>query len=96
MPAELDRAAKLTSLGDRPLAVVTAGTGSAAGWAAEQDDLARLSSTTVHRTVPGSTHASLVEDKADAAQSSRAIRDIVKAVRRAWLMPHGRPPRLAS
>ena len=26
MPAELDRAAKLTSLGDRPLAVITAGT----------------------------------------------------------------------
>jgi pimeloyl-ACP methyl ester carboxylesterase len=30
MPAELNRAAKLASLGDRPLAVLTAGTGSAA------------------------------------------------------------------
>jgi pimeloyl-ACP methyl ester carboxylesterase len=80
MPAALNRAAKLTTLGDRPLAVVTAATGSRADWAAQQDDLARLSSTPVHRTVPGSTHASLVEDKADAAESSRAIRDIVKAM----------------
>ena len=42
MPAALNRAAKLTSLGDRPLAVVTAGTGSAAGWSGEQNDLATL------------------------------------------------------
>jgi pimeloyl-ACP methyl ester carboxylesterase len=81
MPAELDRAAKLTSLRDRPLAVVTAGTGYAAGWPRQQDDLAMLSSNSVHRTVAGSTHASLVDDENDAAQSSRAIRDVVTAVR---------------
>jgi pimeloyl-ACP methyl ester carboxylesterase len=81
MPAELNRAAKLTSLGDRPLAVVTAGKGSAAGWPGQQNDLARLSSNSVHRTVADSTHASLIDDKSDAAQSSRAVRDIVKAVR---------------
>jgi pimeloyl-ACP methyl ester carboxylesterase len=80
MPAELNRAAKLTSLGDRPLAVVTAGTGSAAGWAGEQNDLATLSSNSVHRTVAGATHQSLIDDKSDAAQSSRAIGDVVKAV----------------
>jgi hypothetical protein len=34
MPAELDRAAQVTSLGDRPLAVITAGKGDAAGWPA--------------------------------------------------------------
>jgi pimeloyl-ACP methyl ester carboxylesterase len=81
MPAQLNRAAKLTSLGDRPLSVVTAGTGSPAGWAAEQNDLATLSSTSVHRTVADATHASLIEDKRHAAESSRAIRDIVRAVR---------------
>jgi hypothetical protein len=43
MPAELNRAAKLTSLGNPPLAVITAGTGSAAGWPGEQDNLATLS-----------------------------------------------------
>jgi pimeloyl-ACP methyl ester carboxylesterase len=83
MPAELNRAAKLTSLGDRPVVVVTAGTGSAASWAAEQDDLATLSSNSVHRTVAGSTHASLIEDRRDAAQSSRAIGDVVRAVQTA-------------
>jgi pimeloyl-ACP methyl ester carboxylesterase len=83
MPAQLNRAAKLTSLGDRPLAVVTAGRGSAAGWTSEQNDLATLSSSSVHRTVAGSTHASLIEDKRDAAQSSRAIDDVVKAVQKA-------------
>ena len=82
MPAELNRAAKLTSLGDRPLAVVTAAAGSTAGWAVEQRDLATLSSTSVHRTVAGSTHQSIINDKSDAAQSSRAIGDVVRAVQK--------------
>lgn len=82
LPPALDRAAQLKTLGDRPLAVVTAGSGSREGWAAQQDSLARLSRAAVHRTVPGSTHASLVEDEADAGQSIRAIRDIVAAVKR--------------
>jgi len=81
MPAALNRAAKLTTLGSRPLAVVTAAVGSKPDWAARQARLARLSSTTAQRTVPGSTHASLIEEKADAAESSRAIRAIVDAVR---------------
>jgi len=80
MPAQQDRAAKLTSLGDRPLAVVTAGTGSPAEWSQEQNHLAALSSNSVHRTVAGATHESLIDDKRDAAQSSRAIGDVVRAV----------------
>ena len=83
MPAELDRAAKLTSLGNKPLIVLSAGTGSLPGWAAQQNDLVALSADSVHRTIPGATHASLIDDKTDAAQSSRAIRDVVKAVPRA-------------
>ena len=83
MPAELDRAAKLISLGNKPLIVLSAGTGSLPGWAAQQDDLASLSTGSVHRTIPGATHASLINDHVDAAQSSRAIRDVVKAVQRA-------------
>ncbi len=38
MPAELDRAARLKTLGDRPLGVVTASDGSQPGWAKDQDD----------------------------------------------------------
>jgi pimeloyl-ACP methyl ester carboxylesterase len=82
MPAELAAAAKLGSLGDRPLAVVTAGRASLPGWRAKQNDLAALSTNSVHRIVPGSTHGSLIDDRADAAQSSRAVRDVVTAVRR--------------
>src|SRR3954469_11841124 len=82
MPAELDRAAKLTSLGNKPLIVLSAGTGSLPGWGEQQNDLARLSTDSVHRTIPGATHASLINDNTDAAQSSRAIRDVVKAVQR--------------
>jgi thioesterase domain-containing protein len=83
MPAELDRAAKLTSLGDKPLVVLSAGTGSHPGWAAQQKALATLSTDSVHRIVAGATHASLIDDHLHAAQSSRAIRDVVKAVQRA-------------
>src|SRR4051794_15295041 len=83
MPAELNRAAQLTGLGNKPLVVLSAGSGSMAGWAAQQNDLARLSTSSVHRTIPGATHASLINDHVDAAQSSRAIRDVVKAVQRA-------------
>jgi hypothetical protein len=83
MPAELNRAAKLTSLGNRPLAVITAGTDSAAGWSGQQDDLATLSRNSVHRTVAAATHQSLIDNERHAAQSSRAIRDVVKEVQTA-------------
>jgi hypothetical protein len=82
MPVELNQAAQLDTLGSRPLGVVTAGTGSQKGWARHQDDLAALSSNAFHRTIAGSTHQSLIDDAKHAAASSRAIRDVVAAVRR--------------
>jgi hypothetical protein len=81
MPAQLDRAAQLKSLGDRPLGVVTAGTGSQPGWTEHQNDLATLSKRSFHRTVAGSTHQSLIDDLRHAAASGSAIRDVVNAVR---------------
>ena len=83
IPDALERAGGLDSIGDKPLIVVTAGKGQKAGWASAQNDLARLSTNSVHRVVPGATHASLVEDRADAAVTSRAIRDVVRSVRAA-------------
>jgi pimeloyl-ACP methyl ester carboxylesterase len=83
MPRQLNEAANLKSLGSRPLGVVTASVGSQAGWAANQDALAKLSTKSIHRTIPGSTHGSLIQDEADAAQSSRAISDIVETIRKA-------------
>jgi len=81
MPARLDRAAQLKTLGSRPLGVVTAGTGTEPGWTQHQNDLAALSTHTFHRTVAGSTHQSLIDDPKHAAASSRAIHDVVVAAR---------------
>ena len=81
MPAEQNRAAKLKTLGTRPLVVITAGRGYDSAWLGEQAGLAKLSRNVLHRQIAGSTHASLIDDQHDAAQSSRAIRQVVTAVR---------------
>ncbi len=52
MPAELDRAARLASLDDRPLAVVTASAGSAAGWLAQQMSSPRFRATAFTASSP--------------------------------------------
>jgi pimeloyl-ACP methyl ester carboxylesterase len=81
MPAEQDDAARLRTLGDRPLAVITADKGGADGWMDDQKQLAALSTDATHVVVAGSTHGSLVTERADAGQSADAIRDVVLAVR---------------
>jgi hypothetical protein len=48
---------------------------------AVQDQLAALSTSSVHRTLANADHAMLIEQQATAAQSSQAIRDVVNAVR---------------
>jgi hypothetical protein len=75
------QAQSLTSLGDRPLVVVTAKKEAEGGWMAAQDELAALSTNSVHRILPDATHAMLTENEAFAAQSSQAILDVVNAVR---------------
>jgi pimeloyl-ACP methyl ester carboxylesterase len=79
--ATMAEAQALTSLGDRPLIVLTAGSGTQGGWAAAQDQLAALSTNSVHRTLAKVEHAMFTEDEATAAQSAGAIRDVVDAVR---------------
>jgi pimeloyl-ACP methyl ester carboxylesterase len=68
------------SLGEKPLAVITAGEQSS-GWLEMQDELAALSSDSIHRVVEGATHVSLLYDKGDAQVSSVAIEQVVEAVR---------------
>ena len=75
------QASSLTGLGDRPLVVVTAEKEAEDGWMAAQDELAALSTNSVHRVVPDATHAMLTENEEAAVESSQAIRDIVNAVR---------------
>jgi hypothetical protein len=50
-------------------------------WLELQDELAALSSNSVHRVVEGATHASLLDDQRDAQVTSMAILEVVEAVR---------------
>jgi pimeloyl-ACP methyl ester carboxylesterase len=75
------QARSLTTLGDRPLVVMTAEKEAPGGWMAAQDELAKLSTNVDHRLLPSATHESLLENEAIAAESSDAIHDVVNAVR---------------
>jgi pimeloyl-ACP methyl ester carboxylesterase len=66
----------LRSLGDKPLAVVSAGT-QTPEWLELQDDLATLSSNSMHRVVKGATHTSVLYDRGDAQATSAAIVEVV-------------------
>jgi hypothetical protein len=82
IPEVFAQAQALTTLDDRPLAVLTASesdTGTE-GWTKAQDHLAALSSNTVHRVVDAS-HSGMVEDQAPAQESANAIARVVDAVR---------------
>jgi pimeloyl-ACP methyl ester carboxylesterase len=68
------------SLGDKLLAVITAGEQSSE-WLAMQDELAALSPNSIHRVVEGATHESLLYDRRDAQVSSAATLQVVEAVR---------------
>jgi pimeloyl-ACP methyl ester carboxylesterase len=81
--ASTEQAAALRDFGARPLVVLTAGSGSAPGWAEKQNDLATLSTNSTHRTIDGATHLDLVEDQDKAAATSQAIHDLVSSVRSA-------------
>jgi hypothetical protein len=77
------QAAELRNFSDKPLVVLTAGTGSAPSWAASQEALASLSTNSLRRVIDGATHASLIFDQEDAAATARGILDVVSAVRTA-------------
>jgi pimeloyl-ACP methyl ester carboxylesterase len=75
------QAGELTSLNGKPLIVLTAEQGNAAGWMPHQDAMAGLSTNSLHDVVPGATHQSLVDDPTHAAVVSQAIVDVVEAIR---------------
>jgi pimeloyl-ACP methyl ester carboxylesterase len=81
LPMTLTEAAALTTLGDRPLIVVTAAKGAQAGWLPLQDKMTGLSTNSVHRVLPDTDHPGLIHDQAGAAQASQAILDVVASVR---------------
>jgi pimeloyl-ACP methyl ester carboxylesterase len=77
----MQQAAALTTLNGKPLIVLTADTGHDTGWQHKQDQMATLSTNSVHRIANATTHESMVSDKADAVAASDAIHDVVAAVR---------------
>jgi pimeloyl-ACP methyl ester carboxylesterase len=81
--SSVEEAAALRDFADKPLVVLTAGTGSDAGWSAKQNALATLSTDSVHRVIKGTTHAALIADEKGAAATTRAILDVVSSVRTA-------------
>ena len=79
----LTQAQSLKSLGDKPLIVVTAVKEAPDGWLPLQDEVAALSTNSIHRVLPNTTHMSLIEDQGDAAMASQAIHDVVESIRAA-------------
>jgi pimeloyl-ACP methyl ester carboxylesterase len=88
MPTLFGQAQALTTLGSKPLAVVTTSESlqMIPGWSAVQDRLAALSSTSSHRVVE-STHVALLDEEHGAAASTRAIDAVVQAVRTGAPLP---------
>jgi hypothetical protein len=79
-PTQTLRLGSPRSLGNKPLAVVAAGE-SELSWLKLQDELATLSSNSIHRVVKGATHESLLYERGDAQATSAAIDEVVAAVR---------------
>jgi pimeloyl-ACP methyl ester carboxylesterase len=79
-PQSTTQTRSLRSLGDKPLAVVTAGT-QEPDWLELQDDLVTLSTNSMHRVVEEATHTSLMYERSDARATSAAIVEVVAAVR---------------
>ena len=79
-PTQTLRLGSPGSLGNKPLAVVTAGA-SEPGWLEQQDELATLSSNSIHRVVKGATHTSLLYERSGSRATSAAIVEVVAAAR---------------
>jgi pimeloyl-ACP methyl ester carboxylesterase len=75
------QAASLDDLDDKPLAVLTAGSGNDAAHLASQNKLATLSTNSVHRVIDGAAHETLVADEDAATSTAQAILDVVSSVR---------------
>jgi pimeloyl-ACP methyl ester carboxylesterase len=81
--ASMEQAASLGDFADKPLVVLTAGSGSAAAHLAAQNHLATLSTNSVHRVIDGAGHAPLIMEEKFAAATTQAILDVVSSVRSA-------------
>ena len=81
LPQALTESQDLTSIGAKPLVVLTALKGAMTGWLPLQKEMTGLSTNSVQRMLPDATHASLTEDETEAGSSVEAVLDVVAAVR---------------
>lgn len=81
LPKTLDEAAALTTLGDKPLIVVTAVKGALVGWMPLQEKMVGLSANSAHRVLPDTDHPGVIHDRVGAATATKAILDVVASVR---------------
>ena len=80
LPIALEQAKALTTLGDRPLIVVTAASDPDAGWLDAQDRMTGLSANSAHRVIAAATHDSLISG-VDSTTSTQAIMDVIESIR---------------
>jgi pimeloyl-ACP methyl ester carboxylesterase len=82
LPTAMRQAQALTTLGDKPLVVLTSldELTHTPGWGTAQDQLATLSSDSSHSVIDV-THAAMLDNPGSAATAARAIADVVDAVR---------------
>ena len=80
LPTVLAQSSALTSIGDRPLVVVTAAAAPDPGWLAAQENLPRLSTDSVHR-VTGGRDPQLAHLRRRRRSVGQAILDVLGSVR---------------
>ena len=78
--ASMEQSAALRDFADKPLVVLTAGSGNDAAWQAKQKDMAALSTNSAHRVINGATHEALIAEEEYAAATTQAIIDVVASV----------------
>ena len=74
-------AGSFTDFGDKPMVVLTAGSGSDAAAVATHEQLATTSTNSMHRVIDGATHSDLIGDEKDSTATSQAILDVASAIR---------------
>jgi hypothetical protein len=79
--AASQEAASLRDFGDKPLFVLTAGSGNDASWQAAQTKLATLSTNSAHEVVAGASHQPLEDEEQYAAHISQAVLAVLASVR---------------
>lgn len=81
--ASMQEAGLLDDLASKPLVVLTAGVGTATTLSAAHEDLAGLSTNGVNRVIDGADHQALIAEKEGAAQTTRAILDVMSSLKTA-------------